>query len=153
MIILFFSIYLSMGYKMNLNAHLRHKYKNKNKNRAHYKSQHTTMFQNKSRDKTKQDEEDDQEKPTEVVEFETAVIQGWIQFATFSSTNVPQKEDNIPFYINETYNEQIKHAINADDSDDLGLVNIPNKTSFWAVLMDGSIYILNSRRSVLTRVV
>jgi hypothetical protein len=47
----------------------------------------------------------------------------------------------------------MKRVFNSDDRDDWGVINIPNKTSFWLVLMDGSIYILNSRRSVITRVV
>ena len=55
--------------------------------------------------------------------------------------------------VNDSWNEQVKHPFTPDDQDANGFINIPSKTDFWVVLNDGTIYILSSRRSIMTRVV
>ena len=55
--------------------------------------------------------------------------------------------------MNESFNEQLKHKFVPDQSDTYGYINIPSKFDFWVVMNEGTIYILSSRRSVLTHVV
>ena len=47
----------------------------------------------------------------------------------------------------------MKHNHEPDEKDEWGIIDIPSKTDFWLVMMDGTIYLLNSRRSVITRVI
>jgi len=79
--------------------------------------------------------------------------ESWAKFFIYNPSTFQLTKDNLRFFQNKAYDEQIKHVFDPASHDLHGFTNIPNSDSFYFVLFAKQMYLLASRRDQLVQTV
>lgn len=79
------------------------------------------------------------------------MVQTWGKFNIIHSDKIPDPS-SISFYLND-YFETAENQADSEEADNYGSIKVPTKFSFWMIIVNGRLYVLNSRRSINQRVI